>query len=439
MEYNLSLKFKNKIFKGILINEDENFLTLKLSSGYNANFKKENIQILKKEKLNFDNQNKDENIFNLDNKDKKDLPKIALIHTGGTIASKVDYRTGAVNPTFTKDEIMNLFSDLNKKANILTSMVFNIFSEDLRFREYNILIKEVNKIILENKDLAGIIISHGTDTMHYSANALFYALKNLNCPIIFVGAQRSSDRASSDSFFNLNCAIDFINYNFKKNLAFRRVGICMHSRISDNQFYILDAINSKKMHSTRRDAFKQINYLPFAKIEYDFNLKENNFKIEILRSDLLSKKSSKNLSFNLFDCNLKIGFLKVHPNLFCEEIEMMKFYDCVILEGTGVGNIGKHLDNNLKDEKLFLALIDLCKKTKVIACVQTVYGEVSLDIYSRGRDIQKAKVIGNRHNFISETCFIRSAYILSLKNLDKSFEQIWEENLEDFKIDFKDI
>ncbi len=421
MKEELEIVFNENNIKGILIKEDDEYITLKLKSGYNANLKKENIKLLSR------NQIEEKDKPKVEKPDTSDLPKITILHTGGTIASKVDYRTGGVSSKFTADELMVLFYELNEKAAISARMIGNIFSEDMRFNEYNLMLDEIQKAI--NEKTQGIIIAHGTDTMHYSSAALQYACKNLSIPVILVGAQRSSDRASSDAFTNLNAAVDFIIENSKHEKAFRRVGICMHENLSDNSFLILDGLNAKKMHSTRRDAFKQINYPAFARIE--------NSKLEILRKDLLSEKPEKKFNYAKYNTELKIGFFKSHPNMFAEELKNLEYYDAVVIEGTGIGNLPEHDDNTKKDGKILKALEELTNKIKVLAGVQTTSGEISLDIYSRGRDLQTAGIIGNRINLTTETIFCRTAFCLSQK--EKPFEEIWDENLEGFKIRSEDI
>lgn len=416
MSEKIELEFKGDIIKGVLIKEDKEYITVKLSSGYNANLKKSEIKEIKRlrdEEIKGKKQN-------IEKHEKKELSKITIIHTGGTIASKVDYRTGAVSSKFTPDELLNLYPELNELAQIDAKMIGNLFSEDMRFAHYNLMLKEI-ELAIKNKT-CGIIISHGTDTMHYTSSALQYACKNLSVPVILVGAQRSSDRASSDGYSNLEAAVNFII----STPDFRRVGICMHGSISDNEFLILDAINAKKMHSTRRDAFKQINYLSFAKI--------HNKKQEILRPELLSKEVSGKFSFTTYNEKLKIGFFKAHPNLFADEIKMLSIYDAVIVEGTGLGHLAVNVvdDYTSEHKKNLDAVKELVKKTKVIMGVQTIYGETNLNIYSTGRDLQKVGVIGNYLNLTTEVLFIRTAFCMSQK--EKKFEDIWEENLEGFEI-----
>jgi len=86
-------------------------------------------------------------------------------------------------------------------------------------------------------------------------------LENLNIPVILVGAQRSSDRGSSDAFLNLVCAAHFI-----AKVDFSGAGICMHEPSSDDSCLILPACKTRKMHTSRRDAFKAINGNIIAKI-----------------------------------------------------------------------------------------------------------------------------------------------------------------------------
>lgn len=422
----LKVQYKSKILSGILIKDDQNYITLKLDNGYNINMNKKEIKILETKNTNF-NTNTINNEINNNSKNNKNifdknlLPKITLIHTGGTIASKVDYNTGAVSSKFTPEELLNLYPELNKLVNLDVKMIGNLFSEDMRFSHYNLMLDEIENA--SNNNSIGIIISHGTDTLHYTSAALQYALENLNIPVILVGAQRSSDRASSDAYSNLEAAVGFIIQNSHSENNFKRVGICMHEDISDNNFLILDSINAKKMHSTKRDAFKQINYLPYARIV--------NKKIEILRDELNSPINSKKLSITKYNTFLKIGFFKAHPNLNPEEIEMLSIYDAVIFEGTGLGHLAvNEVDENTKIHiKNLEQLEKLSKTTKLVMGNQTVYGQTNMDIYSSGRYIKKY-FFGNYMNLTTETLFIRTAHILSKDK--NNFEKIWTENLEKF-------
>ena len=428
MEQITRLKYKGEDLEGIVVVEDESYMTLKLPSGYNVVVSKKYISNIKREEINKECQENMSLQISREERTESNKMKIALLHTGGTIASKVDYRTGAVSSKYKAEELLSLYPEFEYMARISAKTVTNIFSEDMNFEEYNKILEEIDLSIKSGAD--AIIIAHGTDTIHYTSCALFYGCLNLPIPILLVGAQRSSDRASSDAFSNLKAAISFLKSQHGSERKFRRVGICMHKNLSDEDFLILDGINVKKLHSTRRDAFKQINYSSYAEVT-------DSGDVKVLRGDLETLKPSKTFSYITYNTKLKGGFFKAHPNMFEEELESLRVYDFLILEGTGVGNISAH-KNNLEKDNLFLKeLKKLVRNTKVIASTQTTFGEVSLDIYSRGRDLQSSGIIGNRHNLSSETLFMRTAFCLSQS--EKSFEEIWEENLEGFEIKSCDV
>lgn len=415
----IEVEYENEVIKGTLIKKDNKYFTIKLSSGYNVNLDIKKVKIIsQKEKVPIEKVSKS-HLPSL-----KNLPKIHILHTGGTIASKVDHTTGAVSSSFTDKELLSLYPELNEIANIETRMIGNIFSGDINFSHHNLFLEEISNSI--ELGCEGIILSHGTDTIQYTAPILQYCLENLPVPVIIVGAQRSSDRPSSDSYLNLKTAIDFILDNNSRDKKFLRVGVCMHGSISDNVFNIYDSINVRKMHTSRRDAFKQINYLPYAKIE--------NTKIEILRPELQSISNSNKFNHIKIDSVLKIGFFKSHPNMIPEEIKNLAIYDCVIIEGTGFGHLPvDEIDEYTKNNSLILKEVELlAKKIPVIMSSQCIYGSIKLNVYSYGRHLQNAGVIGNHNNLCPETLFMRATYLLS-KDSSK-FKENWGKNLEGFEV-----
>lgn len=430
MNTTISLSYNNTAIVGILLKESEEYYTIKLSSGYQINLSKEkcsNVKISKEEHSSTTYQKISGSKNVKSNNDK--LPKIAIFHTGGTIASKVDYTTGAVSSHFTPEELIAQFEELNNKAELNAYMIGNLMSEDLRFGHYNLMLEAIKEHCLKYD---GIIISHGTDTMHYTSAALQYSLENLQIPILLVGAQRSSDRASSDAFSNLEAAIEFITYNkilkeeFKP--TFNRVGICMHKTINDSSFSILDSINAKKLHSSRRDAFKQVNFKPVCEIT-------PNFEIVDIRDELftLTNGNSKT-SYTPYDETLKVGIFTAHPHLHKEEIEALSVYDGVIISGTGLGHIGlSEFDELSKQNTQNLeAISKLAKKIPVCIGVQSVNGQVNLNVYSSGRRLLESGVLGNFSTLTIETQFIKLAYLLSTYKKEKITNKLWISNLERF-------
>lgn len=384
----IEIKTSTKSFKGILMPDSvSGKLVLKLNSGYNVGVDKKKIKskkILKKATKLIPKSTKI--------KQNKKLPKILILHTGGTIASKVSYETGGVIAKFKPEELLELIPELGKIANIETKLISNIFSEDMGFKDYNILAKEIKKA----KGYKGIIITHGTDTLHHTSAALSFMVDNLGFPVILVGSQRSSDRGSSDAAINMICATQFII-----NSDFAEVGVCMHSSMDDGKCWILPGLKSRKFHSSRRDAFQAINAKPYALVNTKGKIKiiDNKFR----------KKQISNIKVNLINEKLKVGILKAHPNLNPKEISCFKGFDGLILEGTGLG----HFPINGQNNSILKELKKLSKEMPLIMTSQTIFGRVNMDVYSTGRELQKIVLSGE--DMLTEVAFIKLVHLLSKK------------------------
>jgi glutamyl-tRNA(Gln) amidotransferase subunit D len=403
----IEVKTDSEIFKGVLMPDSVNGkLVLKLDNGYNIGIEKKRIKEKKIIKKAGKKRIKTKKV-----KQKSNLPRILILHFGGTIASKVDYETGGVVAKFKPDEIIEMFPEIKDIANIESKMIGNILSENIRFSHYNILAREIKEGIEEGFD--GVIVTHGTDTMHYTSAALSFILEGLGVPVLLVGAQRSSDRGSSDAALNLICACQFIAKS-----DFGDVGICMHKSSDDISCYVLNGLKTKKMHTSRRDAFRPINIEPWAEVFPDG-------RVIYYRRDYRKKEKNKKVDLRLIKENLKIGILKVHPNMFAEEIKKYDNFDGLVIEGTGLGHIPiEKIDRfSSENEKIFKALKGL--KIPKVMCSQTVYGRVNMNVYSTGRMIQRYLI--NGEDMTSETAFIKLAWVLS--NYPKEVKKKMEEDI----------
>ena len=388
----------SRTFEGIILPDSDNKkLVLKLDSGYNIGILKSKIKTTKVSKHKKTSKTKRESV-----KHSKKLPTITIIHTGGTIASEVDYDTGAVVARFTPEELLSMFPELKQICNIKSYLLGNMFSEDMRFAHYNLLAKAIKKEA--DRGSEGIIITHGTDTMAYTAAALSFALEGLNIPVILVGAQRSSDRGSSDAFMNLLCACHYI-----KNSNFCDVGICMHESEEDKSCLILPATKTRKSHSSRRDAFRSINAKPIARVFTDG-------KYENL-SEHVKRKNRKNSKIKImpFKESTMVGILRSHPNMFAKEILNYSDFNGLIIEGTGLGHIPiNESDKNTKENsKILKSIKTLSKKMPVFMTTQCTSGRINMNVYSSGRKIKDAGVLGDYLDMLSETAFIKMAWLLS--------------------------
>jgi len=383
---------KDETLDGIVMPSGDNYLVLKLASGYNIgleNKKIKKITVLKK-------------VVSSRIKEEKQPVKsdITILHTGGTIASKIDYSTGAVSAKFSPSELKTLFPELKKFGKIRSILIGNFLSENIRFEHYNKLARTIKKEIDNTK---GIIITHGTDTLHYTSAALSFMLQGINKPVVLVGAQRSSDRGSSDASLNLISAAKFIKEKIPG------VFVCMHNSESDDSVIIMNGVNCKKLHSSRRDAFKPINIEPVALISE---------KIKWIEKPKMKKEKFK--VYYLKD--LKIGILKVHPQMFVEELKTFEKFDGLIIEGTGLGHLPVEKFDSLtyENEKIFKEISRLSKKIPIFMTSQTINGRINMEVYSPGRKLKKIGVLGNYNTMTSETAFVKLAWVLSnFKNVDE--------------------
>ena len=381
-----------KTAEGILMpSSTHGVVVVKLDNGYNVGFKDVKVKVV--EKGTEEKEKKEKRAVQ-----QKELPHITILHTGGTIASQVDYETGAVIARFTPEDILHMFPEMKEVVHVDSRLLRNMWSGDMRFAHHNIMAKAVEQEV--KKGVKGIIITHGTDTMGYSAAALAFILENVPIPIIFVGAQRSSDRGSSDAGLNLICAAQFI-----VNSDFKGVALCMHEQMSDEGCVILPACKTRKFHSSRRDAFQAINAKPLASITKDGSVT----KLSEWRTDA-GKFIVKHINERL-----KVGIVKFHPNMFAEELLHYKNFDGLVVEGTGLGNGPVDvIDKETKEhDKILKALTLLAKKMPVVMTTQTIFGRINMDVYSYGRKIQAAGVIGNHCDMLTETAFVKLAWLLS--------------------------
>ncbi|MBW3010746.1 Glu-tRNA(Gln) amidotransferase subunit GatD [Candidatus Woesearchaeota archaeon] len=419
---------KDREILGVVMPNETDTLVLKLDSGYNVGIDKRKIK--KIEIVHKYNPGKEGPIKAA--KTKKGLPEIAILHTGGTIASKVDYRTGGVVSRFTPEEILSMFPELKDIANISSKLLFNIWSEDMRFANIKkiarAIMDEATDIVEGKSGAKGVILTMGTDYLHYVSAALAFMLQKMPIPVIIVGAQRSSDRGSSDAAMNLICAAEFIKQSDYKGIA-----ICMHASSEDTECNILHPCKTRKMHTSRRDAFRPINCKPIAKIDYHTR------KIIYLQGfDVYDPEVSE-----MLELEEKVGLLKTYPNMFPEIIDAFKGYKGLVIEGGGLGQMPAASQNqeNKLNEKVFDALKRLIKSGCIVVMTsQCIYGGVQMHVYSKGIDLVDAGVIPAK--MLSETAFIKLAWILgnySKKGTKQEIEKVKEMISEDLVGEMFDV
>lgn len=398
----------NEVFSGTLIpSVNHDILVLKLDSGYNLGIKKNKIKKFRLIKKFSQERPEKQNIVH-----NKNLPTISILHTGGTLASRVSYETGAVSARFTPEELLAMFPGLKEIANFRNKLVREMFSDDLRFKHFSILAREIEREI-KNK-VHGIIIGMGTDNLAVAASALSFVLESCPVPVILVGSQRSSDRGSSDAYLNLLSASLFIT-----KTDFSGVAICMHENLNDKTCLILPACKTRKLHTSRRDAFKVVNDKPIARINYEMN------QIEFLKKNY-GKRNGRLAIKDKFE--EKVGLIKITINMNAKQFLSYKGYKGLIIEGTGLGHTPLDvIDKETKEHaKIKKVLQVLSKNTVLVMTSQCLFGRVNMNVYSKGRELQELGVISGK-DMLPETAFVKLSWLLG--NYPKQVKELIGKNL----------
>lgn len=317
------------------------------------------------------------------------LPLISIKGCGGTIASRVDYLTGAVYPSFDVNDFLNLVPEIRSIARIKSEEVLNIFSEDMTSKYWETIAERIFYDLTDGVD--GIIIAHGTDTMGYTAAALSFAIQNLPVPVVLVGSQRSSDRPSTDAALNLLGATIFAAQS-----PISGVFVAMHKSTSDNIVAIHKGTRVRKCHTSRRDAFKSINDDIVAEI--------NEFSITMLSFNGLPKrdKSRKPCLKACFDD--KVVLVKTYPDFPCDIIDYIvdKGYHGLVIEGTGLGHAPTYA---------FKSISRACEVMPVVMVSQCLWGRINMNVYRTGRELLAMGVIPGE-DMIPETAYVKLKWIL---------------------------
>lgn len=381
--YNITVGDSVKIvsditYEGIVMpryeHSDDKHVTLKLTNGYNVGLEINKINDVKR--IETTKEEPEKQITTT----KEGLPKILLLSTGGTIASKIDYRTGAVTPILTAEELRSSVPELGDIANITTEEILSEYSENMTPKHWTMIAENIK----DKLEYAGIIIAHGTDTMHYTSAFLSFALAGFPIPIVLVGAQRSSDRASSDAALNLIGAARFIT---KCNT--NGIYIAMHQNESDDIIALHMGTRVRKNHTSKRGAFQTIGGEPAFTISQD---QVSGYLNNFFRTEFNPK----------LKISQQVALLKYHPGFnpkILDDIIQMN-YKGIIFEGTGLGHIGDTMYQSVKKAKeagIFLGMTSQC-----------IDGNISMTVYESGRDLLDLGIIPL--NMIPEVALVKTMW-----------------------------
>ncbi len=390
-------------YTGILMpryeTSEDSHIVLKLKSGYNIGIELDEIKDIEKisspEEVTIE-----ENVKKTDSA----LPKILLLSTGGTIASKVDYRTGAVTPALTAADLNDAVPEIAKIANIDAEVLFSEYSENLQPEHWVETAKKIQSVV--DLDYKGVIVAHGTDTMHYSSAFLSFALSGLKIPVVFVGSQRSSDRPSSDAASNLIAATRFIAQTDVNGIY-----VVMHHNESDETISCHLGTRVRKNHTSKRSAFETIGNDPAFLILDEKIIK--NYRDEFFENQSFNPK---------LGIDTRVALVKYHPGYEPRQIEALidLGFKAIIFEGTGLGHVGKTMYDVIEKANakgLFLGMTSQC-----------IDGRVRMTVYESGRDLLELGITP-LENMIPEVALVKTMWALGNSEDNDGLKKLLLENI----------
>ncbi|HKU32991.1 MAG TPA: Glu-tRNA(Gln) amidotransferase subunit GatD [Candidatus Nitrosotalea sp.] len=377
---------------------DDEHIVLKLKNGYNIG-----LEIGKISKIEIESHPSMKKEIVSHSQTNPKLPKILLISTGGTIASRIDYRTGGVTPALTADELNASVPELSKIANIDTEVLFSEYSENLLPEHWIKIAEKLNSCA--RSEYKGIIVAHGTDTMQYTAAALSFSLSGFPKPVALVGSQRSSDRPSSDAALNLISAAKFLVETDTSGIF-----VVMHNSESDDEVACHWGTRVRKNHTSKRNAFQTVGGSPA------FIVKKGSIEKNPLFN---SPKKTFNPKINFND---KVMLMKYYPGLDPTIMDHLisSGYKAIIFEGTGLGHVGKVMYKAIEDAKrkeLFVGMTSQC-----------IDGIVRMTVYDSGRDLLNLGVVP-LGNMIPETALVKAMWAAGNARDINEMEKMMKENV----------
>ena len=351
--------------------------TVKLDNGYNIGVSLDEISLVKRPDISTPSpamvtQN-------------ETLPQLSIVSTGGTIASRIDYRTGAVTSQFDAEDILRAIPRLVTIAHYRARKLYTILSENMTPAIWKELAQAVYQEIRNGS--AGVIVTHGTDTMAYSAAALSFMI-DTPVPVLFVGSQRSADRPSSDNTVNALCSASAAVSDLGE------VAVVMHGTLSDDICHIHRGTRVRKMHTSGRSAFQSIGIPPIGRVRYP--------SLEVNLEATAIRRGTQELTL-ASSLEEKCGLLYSYPGMPAEAITSFSEYKGLVIAGTGLGHVSTSLIPTIKE------LVD--GGSMVVMTSQCLHGRVCDRVYDTGRDLIKAGVIEGG-DILPEVALVKQMWIL---------------------------
>jgi glutamyl-tRNA(Gln) amidotransferase subunit D len=376
---------------------DAEHIVLKLPNGYNIGLRWDTVRGIEVRGRKVAHYKIPEKEFPFD----PVKPRVKLFGTGGTIASRLDYRTGAVIPAFSPGELYGSVPELADVCNLETEKLYGVFSENMGPEQWIGTAEAVAREI--EKGVAGIVIGHGTDTMHHTAAILSFMLQDLPVPVVMVGSQRSSDRPSSDAAINL---INAARTAATSDIA--EVMVCMFGPTSDQYDLLHRGTRVRKMHSSYRSTFRTVGDIPLGKVDHT--------GVTPFRTDYRRRRDENKVTLNTgFDDRVAIVYYypAMKPDIIDSLVE--RGYRGIVIAGTGLGHVNRPLYPALqRAHEAGVAMF---------MTVQTLWGYVQMYVYETGREIMELGVVPAA-NMLPEVAYVKLGWALAQTQDLKEVERI---------------
>ena len=407
----VKVTYDKKVVEGILMPRVElmskDVTIIKLENGYNIGIKNSRIK-----KIELIKKYQPKQIKKISIKSNPKLPTVAVLSFGGTISSKIDYRTGGVNADYTAEDFVEMNPELKDIANIKAKHVASMMTEDMTWDDWKEIATAIHKELLK-KEVSGVVATVGTDIMHFITAAVSFLLKDLNKPVIFTASQRSIDRGSSDAFMNLKCAIQAAaQFDAAEVLS------CMHGTTNDDYCLLIRGTKVRKMHTSRRDAFRPINEKPLAKIYVNGKIEKINTnykKIGEGKTELDAKYED------------KVALILAYPGQDKDILDyyVTKGYKGIVISATALG----HVPTNCKNSLIPGIKKAVKKGIPVIIASQTIYGRTHPHVYTNLRklSIESGCIFGD--DMLPEVAYVKLAYVLGHTKKMDEIKQMMQKNL----------
>ena len=323
------------------------------------------------------------------------MKRILMIGTGGTIASEMT--PDGLTPELNTEQLLEFIPDIGKLCLVDCLQLYSLDSTNIRPENW-LGIVEILRKSYDAYD--GFVISHGTDTMAYTAAALSYLIQNCPKPIVLTGAQKPIWFDGTDSKRNL---IDAFLYACRG---------CGGVQIVFNGKVILGT-RARKTFSKSFQAFSSVNYPDLAVLQDERLLQY--IRTESLPRPVFYDKLCEN-----------VGLLKLIPGTRRELVDfMMERYDGIVVESFGVGGIPQRLMDAFAE-----GLGDYDKTHKVlILTTQVTYEGSDVGIYEVGKRVKNRFRFLEAHDMTIEAVVTKVMWLLAqnCENFDQLQQRFYRQ------------